>query len=97
LQKKKVVEIALVLSCLEKQLYETLKNAEPLSVDDVLEGFKTTSLTSEGRTLHMGYLTTKLHDSSTTHKLQQVQGLFFELSIQTVEWNNIQLQSNSRW
>jgi hypothetical protein len=35
------VEIALVLSCLEKQLYETLKNGEPSSVDDVLEGFKT--------------------------------------------------------
>jgi hypothetical protein len=35
------VEIALVLSCLAKQLSETLKNAEPSSVDDVLEGFKT--------------------------------------------------------
>lgn len=53
-KEKKVVEIALVLSCLEKQLYETLKNVEPSSVDDVLEGFKTSSLTSEGRTLHVG-------------------------------------------
>jgi hypothetical protein len=42
------VEIALVLSCLEKQLYETLKNAEPSSVDNVLEGFKTSSLLKGG-------------------------------------------------
>jgi hypothetical protein len=48
------VEIALVLLCLEEQLYETLKNAEPLSVDDVLERIKTSSPTSEGRTLHVG-------------------------------------------
>ncbi len=47
-KRKKVVEIALVLSCLEKQLYETLKNAEPSSVDDVLEGFKTFLLLKGG-------------------------------------------------